>query len=81
MVSETAKTKSKGEAKKVLILIVVEYGLGDPSLLGLIFTDASLNPYCSGIWSRRRGLFVDRIPRRKVLILIVVEYGLGGLSI
>ena len=37
----------------------------------------SLNPYCSGIWSRRGSL--DSLWQKPVLvlILIVVEYGLG----
>ena len=38
----------------VLILIVVEYGLGENIVLTYNKTQESLNPYCSGIWSRRR---------------------------
>ena len=37
----------------VLILIVVEYGLGVLSKPKLRQVKLSLNPYCSGIWSRR----------------------------
>ena len=37
----------------VLILIVVEYGLGVPMTESNTKTPKCLNPYCSGIWSRR----------------------------
>mgnify|MGYP007069961432 CR=1 FL=1 len=38
----------------VLILIVVEYGLGDRErYIVKGFSGSGLNPYCSGIWSRR----------------------------
>ena len=37
----------------VLILIVVEYGLGGVVTQPLAWACGSLNPYCSGIWSRR----------------------------
>ena len=36
-----------------LILIVVEYGLGDLSPFSAQQFTIWLNPYCSGIWSRR----------------------------
>ena len=39
---------------------------------------SSLNPYCSGIWSRRMSEFNIIIHKGGVLILIVVEYGLGA---
>ena len=63
----------------VLILIVVEYGLGDGLSLLLPRVTVSLNPYCSGIWSRRDTYKVVLSDGSEVLILIVVEYGLGGL--
>ena len=61
----------------VLILIVVEDGLvlaQSQSLYRLILS--SLNPYCSGRWSRT--LDAGHCPklRQRVLILIVVEDGL-----
>ena len=64
----------------VLILIVVEYGLG-----GLADTarqktaKCSLNPYCSGIWSRSSRRKAEAYQLDFVLILIVVEYGLGDI--
>ena len=36
-----------------------------------------LNPYCSGIWSRRLCTSQKSAIKNLVLILIVVEYGLG----
>ena len=36
-----------------LILIVVEYGLGGKKLKTKAVEIEGLNPYCSGIWSRR----------------------------
>ena len=62
--------------QNVLILIVVEYGLGEVDELPNGLTSASLNPYCSGIWSRSRTL-KRLMYQNLVLILIVVEYGLG----
>ena len=36
-----------------LILIVVEYGLGVMKTIKITVNSYRLNPYCSGIWSRR----------------------------
>ena len=48
----------------VLILIVVEYGLGDKkNRFVKRISKTSLNPYCSGIWSRR--LFVEELTKMK----------------
>ena len=40
----------------------------------------SLNPYCSGIWSRRDTDYGWKTIFYMVLILIVVEYGLGEVA-
>ena len=42
-----------GQAR-VLILIVVEYGLGEKDKWYFGSEFFGLNPYCSGIWSRRQ---------------------------
>ena len=64
----------------VLILIVLEYGLGDLSYLNIcVKRSLSLNPYCAGIWSRSRLDYIKYRLTSQVLILIVLEYGLGGL--
>ena len=44
-----------GAGKTVLILVVVEYGLGETDTYE-VFTTKSLNPCCRGIWSRRYSL-------------------------
>ena len=62
----------------VLILIVVEYGLGEALSNTIPSFITCLNPYCSGIWSRR-SKSMKTVKTTMVLILIVVEYGLGGL--
>ena len=61
----------------VLILIVVEYGLGVADRANADIITEGLNPYCSGIWSRRELLKCMSNGASLVLILIVVEYGLG----
>ena len=38
----------------VLILVLMEYGLGQASKKALFFQTASLNPCFNGIWSRRK---------------------------
>ena len=54
MVSEFAKSKTDTIFVSVLILIVVEYGLGEMENYDRVMIRLDrLNPYCSGIWSRR----------------------------
>ena len=62
---------------KVLILVVVEDGLGgiQDHPTGLYWS--GLNPCCSGRWSRREGLHRCSGAVHVVLILVVVEDGLG----
>ena len=52
MVSESLVDRCAVDGASVLILIVVEYGLGVVLSDGSEHTFVSLNPYCSGIWSR-----------------------------
>ena len=60
----------------VLILIVVEDGLVPIAVSFLSLMVRSLNPYCSGRWSRTmRGIAASKAVVA-VLILIVVEDGL-----
>ena len=59
----------------VLILIVVEDGLVPNNVVTTTVRNISLNPYCSGRWSRTdSSQFFDFGTR--VLIVIVVEDGL-----
>ena len=81
MVSEFQKNSLTPKSRSVLILIVVEYGLG-VCLIALIVPRiwTGLNPYCSGIWSRSSTNRFGKYQYPQVLILIVVEYGLGVLG-
>ena len=65
----------KEHSRAVLILIVVEDGL---VLIYSVFNKIvkhSLNPYCSGRWSRTARQIADAT-NQTVLILIVVDDGL-----
>ena len=55
----------------------MEYGLGLFHLTISTKKEGSLNPCCSGIWSRTAVRKHRRSYRQYVLILVVVEYGLG----
>ena len=59
----------------VLILVVVEDGLGDTQFQFDQFVIAGLNPCCSGRWSRSCGAVTLLIKFLSVLILVVVEDG------
>ena len=56
MVSESLQMVDVPSVVTVLILIVLEYGLGALSKYVTFFVYSSLNPYCAGIWSRSQGL-------------------------
>ena len=60
---------------KVLILIVVDNGLVPMLWLSPISSPLSLNPYCSGQWSRTCRPIIAK-KASPVLILIVVDNGL-----
>ena len=64
----------------VLILIVVEDGLVPTVHKFAVKTEAGLNPYCSGRWSRTFLVKQLKIGIMQVLILIVVEDGLVHLT-
>ena len=77
MVSDILVALGLDEIKGVLILVLMEYGLG------LFFwnlqkeTPECLNPCFNGIWSRtRHGSFIKEFVGL-VLILVLMEYGLG----
>ena len=72
--SRTSVIYWDNDTKQVLILVVVEYGLGLQNGKSNQH-HSSLNPCCSGIWSRT--LYDYEKVRFGVLILVVVEYGLG----
>ena len=59
----------------VLILIVVEDGHVPAQVRVNVESNARLNPYCSGRWSRTVFCWCSSCYARKVLILIVVEDG------
>ena len=67
---------SERKEVRVLILVVVEDGLVLLSR-SLTLRRLSLNPYCSGRWSRTQDINDKRIESLKdVLILVVVDDGL-----
>ena len=79
MVSEINATVEKTEIWNVLILVVVEDGLGGYLKIKSMHTAGfCLNPCCGGRWSRRHANQYFRLLRECVLILVVVEDGLGG---
>ena len=61
----------------VLILVVMEYALGDPLRCKSCYLSRSLNPCCNGICSRS-GVWVGKKIKKSVLILVVMEYALGA---
>ena len=61
---------------KVLILVVVEDGLVLVELCAVPSNTPSLNPCCSGRWSRTRSSSIKEGFPLGVLILVVVEDGL-----
>ena len=62
--------------KAVLILVVVDDGLVPHKDLLMCVLSQSLNPYCSGRWSRTEAKKIKKEHKLAVLILIVVEDGL-----
>ena len=62
----------------VLILVLVEDGLGVRSITPQEHVEKRLNPCFSGGWSRREGLQNRLVRVKSVLILVLVEDGLGG---
>ena len=65
----------------VLILVVMEYALGE--YIGdyiMVMNKRSLNPCCNGICSRRDNNTDGFEDPTEVLILVVMEYALGVLS-
>ena len=62
----------------VLILVLVEDGLGVNSQGKKALTPHCLNPCFSGGWSRSQVKTEKSSPSRAVLILVLVEDGLGA---
>ena len=63
---------------EVLILVLVEDGLGDTmKKLTLTKSGEGLNPCFSGGWSRSFLIFSLKLRKFFVLILVLVEDGLG----
>ena len=78
MVSEYGSPKPLLKISTVLILVLVEDGLGVFKKCQHVNTSwYSLNPCFSGGWSRRMKLEYILVPEKFVLILVLVEDGLG----
>ena len=66
--------------KRVLILVLVEDGLGAETRNTQLYElELCLNPCFSGGWSRSCEGYRDRL-KRHVLILVLVEDGLGAIN-
>ena len=76
MVSYVETTGRTAFVKVVLILIVVDDGLVLKKDMIMSEINVSLNPYCSGRWSRTEHPSFQGYPCPHVLILVVVEDGL-----
>ncbi len=61
----------------VLILVLMEYGLGQQRKKIFRPYWISLNPCFNGIWSRTGEPEAGNKPQGHVLILVLMEYGLG----
>ena len=63
---------------RVLILVLMEYGLRVWHLKGSMMIMECLNPCFNGIWSARQGTS-SQVTIKGVLILVLMEYGLREL--
>ncbi len=77
MVSETKLPGATVQVEIVLILVLVEDGLGDLQPAKQASRSDSLNPCFSGGWSRSSGKLLQKRLEMVVLILVLVEDGLG----
>ena len=77
MVSERRRKLAKTATAQVLILVLVEDGLGAIPATGYICYMWGLNPCFSGGWSRRSLKQEFYKQYNLVLILVLVEDGLG----
>ena len=64
--------------QKVLILVLVEDGLGEMGCPMLKHPVLGLNPCFGGRWSRSKAQLAAAEAAAKVLILVLVEDGLGA---
>ena len=78
MVSELADAIASANKVLVLILVLVEDGLGVSAMSPDIPYFNGLNPCFSGGWSRSVYVRVSVIKTLNVLILVLVEDGLGA---
>ena len=80
MVCDKQEKSSTNIKERVLILILLEYGLRLDKEFDTIDFKTGLNPYSIGIWSATRYYEVAWIKIYAVLILILLEYGLRHLT-
>ncbi len=78
MVSEYSEEDGEEFPFNVLILVLVEDGLGEFKNAPCLRCVFGLNPCFSGGWSRRRGFNPRSLLTLLVLILVLVEDGLGA---
>ncbi len=77
MVSGEILSKMIGAMGYVLILLLVEYGVGFQCADAHGLHAESLNPSFGGIWFRVFFEVAGKYQDRRVLILLFVEYGVG----
>ena len=78
MVSEKQASRLHTHRQNVLILVLVEDGLGVFKTMPTRKKRTSLNPCFSGGWSRSEDKENRVYNLQSVLILVLVEDGLGG---
>ena len=76
MVSDAGINAGFADEAAVLILVIMEYGLGRLLASSRRLWLRCLNPCYNGIWSRTC-CSLNEIQRHYVLILVIMEYGLG----
>ena len=64
-----------GTVQKVLILVLMEYGLRQV-VMGIHQVSNCLNPCFNGIWSATNMMYMMNHSGMEVLILVLMEYGL-----
>ena len=80
MVCDNGNNNKSYVAARVLILILLEYGLRLSSLRIYASKWKRLNPYSIGIWSATLAQMRSNTQILQVLILILLEYGLRPLK-
>ena len=75
--SASEKSDLLSRSWRVLILVLMEYGLRERDLqTSTTYSSPCLNPCFNGIWSARTAVEAEVDGIKRVLILVLMEYGL-----